>query len=132
MQLYAVREIDERTAIGIFYAHNVEGLAEQVMPSNETFRCEYAEITEPGGITWSGDYVKFGHQFPDTMPMMEIATRMERGLGFDGSLDALVGGLMGKLEPRIMANMRWQPLDPDQKYFKRYHAELAAEMAKKP
>ena len=57
MNVYLVRAVDRKEAVGVFWARNVAELWDVVDEITDPSDCECARITkddEPGGIAWAG------------------------------------------------------------------------------
>jgi hypothetical protein len=113
MQLYAVRQIRDRRAVGILYCADLDDLANQLVEPSP-IDCEYRVITQSGGIMWSltSGKITLGRELPAFTRVVDALKASTEGLMLVGAFEAMTGGAFFKLDDDDI-EAGWQPLDPD-------------------
>lgn len=64
MMIFAVRDIDDKQAVGFFFVRAAEDLPYEVDAISDVEACEFQEITEPGGFAWDDHVPAIGVDRP--------------------------------------------------------------------
>ena len=92
MKLFAVRGVDDKEAVGFFWAPDLETLSFMVDAITDPGTCEYCPVDAPAAVTWPDDAPAMGVEREDVEDEISDREAMERGASFEFALEDILYG----------------------------------------
>ena len=92
LKLFAVRGVDDKEAVGFFWAPDLETLSFMVDAATDPGTCEYCIIDAPAAVMWLGDAPAMGVEREDVEDQISDREAMARGVSFEFALEDVLYG----------------------------------------
>ena len=92
LKLFAVRGVDDKEAVGFFWAADLETLSFMVDAVTDPGSCEYCLIDSPAAVMWLGAAPAMGVEREDVEDEISDREALERGASFEFALEDLLYG----------------------------------------
>ena len=90
LKLFAVRGVDDKQAVGFFWAPDLETLSPMVDAVRDPGTCEYCLVDEPAAVMWPGDAPAIGVEREEEED--EISEALSRGASFEYGFEHVLFG----------------------------------------
>jgi hypothetical protein len=92
LKLFAVRGVDDKQAVGFFWAPNLETLSFMVDAVTDPGTCEYCLVDAPAADVWLDDAPAMGVERKDVEDEISDREALERGASFEFALEDVLYG----------------------------------------
>jgi hypothetical protein len=90
LKLFAVRTVDNKEAVGLFWVPNLDTLSRMIDEVTDPGACEYLVVDEPAAVTWEGQAPAIGVEREDVEDEISDREALACGASFEFALEDIL------------------------------------------